>query len=125
MYTSCRSLVVGYDCDGNLVLSHRCAERDERYSMVVVLPSQGRGGEALYIPGGVLVRDPSFSSPYVVLHFPSMLFSNLFTTSSLLPLLFLRLYLVIWHILFVIPVLGGEFSAHSCNSHRLSSVEVT
>ena len=69
--------------------------------------------------------DPSFSSLYVVPGFPSMLFSYLSTTSLLLPLLFLRLYSVVWHILLVVSVVGGEFSAHSCNSCRLSCLEVT
>ena len=54
-----------------------------------------------------------------------MLFSYLSTTSSLLPLLFLRLYLVDWHILLVVSVVGGQFSAHSCNSCRVSCLEVT
>ena len=69
--------------------------------------------------------DPSFSSLYVVPGFPSMLFSYLSTTSLLLPLLFLRLYSVVWHILLVVSVVGGEFSAHSCNSCHLSCLEVT
>ena len=69
--------------------------------------------------------DPSFSTLYVVPDIPTMLFSYLFTTSSPLPLLFLRLYSVVCDILLVVPVLGGEFSAHSCNSCHLSCLEVT
>ena len=69
--------------------------------------------------------DPAFSSLYVVPDFPSMLFSNCFTTSSLLHLLSLHRYSVVCHILLIIPVLGGEFPAHSCNTRRLSCLEVT
>jgi len=65
------------------------------------------------------------SSLYVVPDFPSMLFSFLSTTSSLLPLLCLRLHSVIWCILCIVPVLGGEFSASSCNIRCLSCLEVT
>jgi hypothetical protein len=71
------------------------------------------------------VPDPSFSSLYVVPDFPSMLFSYLITTSLTLPLLFLRLYSVVWRIMLIVPVVGGEVSAHSCNSCRLSCLEVT
>jgi len=71
------------------------------------------------------VPDPSFSSLYVVSDFPSMLFSYLFRTSLPLPFLFLRLYLVVWYVLLVVPVLGGEFSAHHCNSCHLSYLKVT
>jgi len=71
------------------------------------------------------VPDPSFSSLYVVPDFPSMLLSYLFTTSSPLPLLFLRLFSVVWRIMLVVPVVGGEFSAHSCNSCCLSYLGVT
>jgi hypothetical protein len=35
------------------------------------------------------------------------------------------LYSVDWHILLVVSVVGGEFSAHSCNSCHLSCLEVT
>ena len=69
--------------------------------------------------------DLSCSSLHVVPDFPSMLFSYLFTTSSPLPLLFVRSYSVVWQNLLVVPALGGEFSAHSCNSCRLSCLEVT
>ena len=71
------------------------------------------------------MRDPSFSSLYVVPDFPSMLFSYLFTTSSPLHLLFLRMYSVVWYIVLVVAVLGGEFCAHSCLCCRLSYLEVT
>jgi len=54
-----------------------------------------------------------------------MLFPYLFTTSSPLPLPLLRWNSVFWHILFIVLVVGGEFSAHSCTSCRLSCVEVT
>jgi len=56
---------------------------------------------------------------------PSMLFSYLSTTSLLLPLLFTHLYSVVCHILLVVSVVGGEFSAHSCHSCHLSCLEVT
>ena len=69
--------------------------------------------------------DPSFSSLYVVPDFPSMLFSYLFPTSLPLAILFPRLYLAVALILLVVPVLGGEFSANSCDSRRLSCLEVT
>jgi len=71
------------------------------------------------------VLDTSFSSLYVVPGFPSMLFSYLSTNSLLLPLLFLCWYSVVWHILLVVSIVCGEFSAHSCNSCRLSCLEVT
>jgi len=71
------------------------------------------------------VLDPSVFGLYVVPGFPSMLFSYLSTTSLLLPLLFLCFYSVVWNILLIISVVGGEFSAHSCNSCRLSCLEVT
>jgi len=71
------------------------------------------------------VPDALFSSLYVVPDFPSMLFLYLFTTSSPLPLLFLRLHSVVWHILLIVPVLGGECFAHSCSSCCLSCLEVT
>ena len=74
---------------------------------------------------GCFVPDPSISSLFVVPDFPSMLFSYLFTTSSPLPLLLLCLYLVVWHILLIVPVLSGVFSVHSCNSHHLTCLEVT
>jgi len=35
------------------------------------------------------------------------------------------MYSVVLHSLLVIPVVGGEFSAHSCNSYCLSCLEVT
>ena len=69
--------------------------------------------------------DPSFSILYVVPGFPSILFSYFFTTSSLPPLLFHRMHLVVCHILLVIPFPSGEVSAHSCGSRRLSLVVVT
>ena len=69
--------------------------------------------------------NPSFSSLYVVSDFPSMLFLYLFTTSLPLSFSFLRLYSVVWLILLIVSVVGGEYSAHSCDSCRLSCVEVT
>jgi len=54
-----------------------------------------------------------------------MLFSYLSTTSSLLPLLLLRLYSLVCHILLVISVPSGEFSAHSRNHRGRSCLEVT
>jgi len=54
-----------------------------------------------------------------------MLFSYLFTTSSPIPLLFLHLNSVVSHSLLIVPVVGGECFSHSCNSCRLSCVEVT
>jgi len=84
------------------------------------------GGEELYIfLEGCFMPDPSFSSSYVVLDFPSMFFSYLFTTSLPLPVLFPCLYLAVRYILLVVPVFSGEFSAHSYNSHCLSCLEVT
>jgi hypothetical protein len=71
------------------------------------------------------VLDTSFSSLYMVPDFPSMLFLYLSTTSLILPLIFLRLYSVVWHILLIVSVVGGEFLAHSCNSCRLSCLEVS
>jgi len=71
------------------------------------------------------VPESSFSSISVGPDFPSMLFSYLFTTSSPLPLLFLRMYSVVWHILLLVPVVGGEFSAHSCKSCCIPCLEVT
>lgn len=117
--------VVGYGCDGNIWHSHQCAERDEWYRMVVVFPSECTGGGALYIPGGVLVPDSSCSSLDVVPKYPSMLLSNPFTTSWPLPHRVLNLYSVVCHILLVIPVLGGELSAHFCNFGCVSCLEVT
>jgi len=38
---------------------------------------------------------------------------------------FPHLYSAVGHILVVIPVLGGQFSAHSCNSHDLYFLAVT
>jgi hypothetical protein len=82
-------------------------------------------GGVLYIsPEVYWVPDPSFSSLYVIPSFPSMHFSYLSTTSALLPILFLHLYSVVWHIYLVLPVVRGEFSAHSCNSCRLSCLDV-
>ena len=69
--------------------------------------------------------DPTFYSLYVVPDFPSMHFSYLFTTSSPDPLHCVRLYSVVWHAMLVVPALGGEFSAHSCNSYHLSCLEAT
>jgi hypothetical protein len=69
--------------------------------------------------------DPSFSSFWVVPSFDRMLFSYLSTTSSLLPLLCLRLYSVVWNILVVVSAVSGECCAHSCNSCRLSCLKVT
>jgi hypothetical protein len=54
-----------------------------------------------------------------------MLFSYLFTTCLPLPLLFLRLTSVVWHILLVVPVSSVEFSADSCSRCRLSCLMVT
>jgi len=54
-----------------------------------------------------------------------MLFSYLFTTSSPLPLLIFCLYSEVWHILLVVPVVGDDFSAHSCYSCRLFCFQVT
>jgi len=54
-----------------------------------------------------------------------MLFLYLFTTSLPLSFSFLRLYSVVWLILLIVSVVGGEYSAHSCDSCRLSCVEVT
>jgi len=82
------------------------------------------GGMPFIILEGCVVPDPSVSSLYVVSDFPSKLFSNLFTTSLPLPLLFLLLHSVVWHSLHVVPVLCGEFSVHSCDSCRLSCLEV-
>jgi hypothetical protein len=52
------------------------------------------GGELIIYLEGCLVPDPSVSSLYVVPGFPSMLFAYLYSTSSHLPLLFLRIHSV-------------------------------
>ena len=71
------------------------------------------------------MSDISFSRLYVVSNFPSMLLSYLFTTSSFLPRLFPRIHSAVGHILPMVPIVSGEFSADSCDSHWLSCFEVT
>lgn len=69
--------------------SHWCAEGDESYSRVALLPLKhgGAGGDH-YIPGGIFCSNLFFSSLCVVPDFPSMIFLYLFTTffASSLPL---------------------------------------
>ena len=69
--------------------------------------------------------DPSFSCLYVVPDFPRIFFSYSITTSLPLNLLFPGIFLMIGNNLFLVPVQGGEFSAHCCDSRRLSCLEVT
>ena len=83
------------------------------------------GGSFLYTWRGAFVPDCSVSSHYVVPDIPCMRFSYFFTTSLLLPLLISCLCSAVGHILLSISVLGGESSAESCNSRRLSCLEVT
>jgi len=125
MYTSSRSWVVGYACDCDIWNSHQCAEGDELYSRVVVIPKERRRGKVIIYLEWCFVPNDSVCSFDVVPGFPSMLFSDPCTTSSHLRFLFRHLYLVVWHILFIVSVLGGELSAHCCNSRCLSCLEVT
>jgi hypothetical protein len=80
--------------------------------MVAVFPNESQRGELLIYLKGCLVPNPSCSSLFEVLGFPSILCWYLSTTALPLALFILRLHLVVWQIMLVIPVVGGEFSAH-------------
>ena len=83
-----------------------------------------RGGSSLFPRRGTLCQMLHFPV-YVVPDFPRMLFSYLFTTSSPVPLLFHRLYLLVAHCFPVVSDRGEKSSADSCNSHLLSCLQVT
>jgi hypothetical protein len=53
-----------------------------------------------------------------------MRFQLLFTTLSLLPLLFPCLYYTVWQILLIVLVLSGGFSAHQCDCCHVSLLVV-
>jgi len=76
--------------------------------------SLGSGELFIYLEG-CLVPDLSISTHYVVPGFTRMHFSYHSATSSFRPLHYLFLRKLVWCISLIVPVLGGTFSARSCN----------
>jgi hypothetical protein len=71
------------------------------------------------------VPNPTVSSLQMVPNFASLLFWYLFTTSLPPPFLFLGLFLVVHHILVIVPILGWIFLAHTSYSCSHYCLEVT
>jgi len=71
------------------------------------------------------VPDASFSSLNVVPDCPSMLISNFFTPSLLLPVCFPYLYSTVGHILHIVSGLSCKFPAHTCDRRQQSVLQVT
>jgi hypothetical protein len=115
---------VSYGWNGDTGCS-QFAERDEQYRRWLSCLRNVDGGRLFIYLEGCFVPDPSFLSVYVGPDFPSMLFSYLFTTSPPLPLQIPHLFWEVWLMLLDVPVVRGEYSAHTCNNCRLSCVELT